>query len=87
MTVYQSLDLNFYLLNGPNFFLISPKLSSYLAGLIEGDGSIKVPSKPRSDKGKLIYPSVTIIFVEKDLPLAEFLTKKLNGTLNKASGG
>lgn len=58
----------------------------YIAGLIEGDGSIKVPSTLRSDKGKLIYPSVTITFVDKDLPLAEILAKKLEGTINKSSG-
>lgn len=55
--------------------------------LVEGDGSIKVPSNLRSDKGKLLYPSVTIVFVDKDLPLAKFLTNNLKGTLNKASGG
>ena len=58
----------------------------YIAGLIEGDGSIKVPSTLRSDKGRLIYPSVTIVFVDKDLPLAEILAKKLEGTLNKTAG-
>lgn len=58
----------------------------YIAGLIEGDGSIKVPSTLRSDKGRLIYSSVTIIFVDKDLPLAKFLVKRLDGTLNKSSG-
>ena len=58
----------------------------YIAGLIEGDGSIKVPSTLRSDKGRLIYPSVTIVFVDKDLPLAEILVKRLNGTLNKTTG-
>jgi hypothetical protein len=62
------------------------KLAAYIAGLVEGDGSIKIPSSIRSDKGKINYPSVTIIFVEKDLPLAKILTKILKGTLNKASG-
>lgn len=67
----------------PSVNTIAPE---YIAGLIEGDGSIKVPSTLRSDKGKLIYPSVTIVFVDKDLPLAEILTKKLEGTLNKTAG-
>ena len=58
----------------------------YLAGLIEGDGSIKVPETERSQKGTKVYPSITIIFVDKDLPLAELISKKLNATLNKASG-
>lgn len=57
-----------------------------MAGLIEGDGSIKVPKSERSEKGKKIYPSITIIFVDKDLPLAKINYKKLNATLNKASG-
>lgn len=38
------------------------EFSYYLAGLIEGDGSIKVPEKIRSDKGKKRYPSITVIF-------------------------
>lgn len=59
---------------------------SYLAGLIEGDGSIKVPETERSQKGKKLYPQITIIFVEKDLPLAELISKKLDATLNKGPG-
>ena len=35
----------------PSVNTIAPE---YIAGLIEGDGSIKVPSTLRSDKGKLI---------------------------------
>ena len=45
-------------------------LGSYLAGLIEGDGSIIVPKTIRNQKGKLLYPIVKITFVEKDNPLA-----------------
>jgi len=59
---------------------------SDLAGLIEGDGSIKVPETERSQKGKKLYPQITIIFVEKDLPLAELISKKLDATLNKGPG-
>lgn len=59
---------------------------SYLAGLIEGDGSIKVPETERSQKAKKLYPQITIIFVEKDLPLAELISKKLDATLNKGPG-
>jgi hypothetical protein len=54
--------------------------------LIEGDGSIKVPKTARSDKGKLLTPSVTIVFVAKDLPLANFIATILSGTVNKAKG-
>jgi hypothetical protein len=55
--------------------------------MIEGDGSIKVPASLRSTKGNLLYPSVTIVFVEKDLPLGTLLAEALKGTINKASGG
>jgi len=44
-------------------------LGHYLAGLIEGDGSIIVPKTVRNEKGKLLYPVVKITFVEKDAPL------------------
>lgn len=57
-----------------------------MAGLIEGDGSIKVPESERSEKGKKIYPSITIIFVDIDLPLAQIIAKILDATINKASG-
>ncbi len=56
-------------------FPSTAKLSAYIAGLVEGDGSIKIPSSLRSDKGKILYPSVTIVFVEKDLPLANFFVQ------------
>jgi hypothetical protein len=45
-------------------------LGYYLAGLIEGDGSIIVPKNHRNEKGKLLYPKVKITFVNKDSPLA-----------------
>ncbi len=44
-------------------------LGYYLAGLIEGDGSIIVPKTIRNQKGKLLYPKVKITFVDKDAPL------------------
>ena len=72
---------------------LTPKFNSncnnidyYLAGLIEGDGSIKIPKTVRSEKGKLLYPSVTIVFAAKDLPLAQYISKSLTGTVNKAKG-
>ena len=49
---------------------INPDFSSYLAGIIEGDGSIIVPKAERSLKGKLNYPSIQIAFDLRDLPLA-----------------
>lgn len=62
------------------------KLQNYIEALIEGDGSIKVPNDLRSKKGKLLYPSLTITFVVKDLELAKLIAQILKGTINKGSG-
>jgi hypothetical protein len=57
-------------------------LGYYLAGLIEGDGSIIVPKTHRNQKGKLLYPKVKITFVDKDAPLAIKIQEVLGaGTL------
>ena len=58
----------------------------YIAGLIEGDGSIKVPDQLRSEKGKLLTASVNIVFVYKDLQLEKVMAENLQGTINKAHG-
>lgn len=55
------------------------QLGSYLAGLIEGDGSIIVPKTIRNSKGKLLYPVVKITFVKKDAPLALKIQEVLQG--------
>jgi hypothetical protein len=58
--------------------------SYYLAGLIEGDGSIHVPKTERSLKGKINYPSITIVFHLKDLPLALIIQKTIGqGSLSR----
>ena len=63
---------------------LDPKFASYLAGLIEGDGSIVVPTSERSVKGKLNYPSVQIVFNLRDLPLALMIQKQLkHGSLSR----
>ena len=63
---------------------LNPKFASYLAGLIEGDGSIVVPTSERSVKGKLNYPSVQIVFNLRDLPLALMIQKQLkHGSLSR----
>src|SRR5690606_41960649 len=54
-------------------------LGGYLAGLIEGDGSIIVPKTIRNQKGKLLYPVVKITFVEKDRPLALKIKEVIGG--------
>jgi len=53
---------------------------------VEGDGSIKVPCVVRSAKGKLQYPSITIVFALKDLPLAQLLAKLLGGRVYQQTG-
>ena len=67
--------------------LSDSKFSSYLTGLIEGDGTIVVPKTERSIKGKINYPSVQIVFHLKDLPLALMIQKELkNGSLSRKKG-
>jgi len=39
------------------------QLGYYLAGLIEGDGSIIVPIKDKTDKGKSIHPIIRIVLI------------------------
>jgi len=61
--------------------------SAYLAGLIEGDGTIIVPKTLRSPKGKLNYPSIQIVFHLKDLPLALIIQKELGfGSISRKKG-
>jgi hypothetical protein len=61
------------------------KFSSYLSGLIEGDGSIITPKFERSSK--LNYPSIQICFHLKDLPLALLIQKNLGfGSLHRKKG-
>ena len=63
------------------------KFCSYLAGLIEGDGTIIVPKSERSPKGVLNYPSIQIVFHLKDLPLALLIQKNLgHGSLARKKG-
>jgi hypothetical protein len=61
--------------------------SHYLAGLIEGDGTIIVPKTERSVKGKINYPSLKICFHLKDLPLALLIQKNIgHGSINRKKG-
>jgi LAGLIDADG DNA endonuclease family protein len=63
------------------------QLSSYVAGLIEGDGTIHVPKTERSDKGNLNYPSIQIVFHLKDLPLALLIQKEIgHGSISRRKG-
>lgn len=66
-----------YTLNTTNI----SSFSSYLAGLIEGDGCIYVP------KSSVGAAKVVIIFNSKDLPLALLIQKELKcGNINKIKG-
>lgn len=61
--------------------------SKYFAGLFEGDGTIIVPKRERSDRGRLYYPSIELCFSAKDLPFALSVQKELGfGSLQKISG-
>lgn len=61
--------------------------SYYLAGLIEGDGTIDVPKQEISIKGKINYPSIQICFHLKDFPLAMQIQQTLGqGSLAKKKG-
>jgi len=63
------------------------KFSSYLTGLIEGDGSIITPKTERSVKGKINYPSIQIVFHLKDYSLASMVQKEIKiGTLTRKKG-
>ena len=78
------------LISCDNYFINRFKtiFGPYIAGLIEGGGSIFVPEYPnkRNDKGKLIYPSIQISFNVKDYPLIIILQKNLGGSINKKIG-
>jgi LAGLIDADG endonuclease/Cytochrome C and Quinol oxidase polypeptide I len=66
---------------------LNPSFCSYLAGLIEGDGTIIVPKVERSKKGRLNYPSIQIAFDIRDFPLAMVIQKELGcGSLSKTKG-
>lgn len=54
-------------------------LGSYLAGLIEGDGTIIVPINLVNEKGKKQYPFIKIVFHINDFQLAAHLQAKLGG--------
>ena len=63
------------------------EIRNYLAGLIEGDGTIYVPKDKYSVKGRKNYPSIQIAFNQKDVPLATQIVKVLGaGSIAKKKG-
>jgi LAGLIDADG DNA endonuclease family protein len=78
-------------MGGQESYTKNPNLNEnfyyYLTGLIEGDGTIIVPTTERSSKGKLIYPSIQISFDSRDFPLALVIQQKLGfGSISKTKG-
>ena len=60
------------------------KFAYYLAGLIEGDGTIHLPISSLRSKGSLNYPSIQIAFHFLDLPLALLIPKEIgDGSISK----
>ena len=85
--IYSNIILRYYTTNKSNNDMSNFLFSSYLTGLIEGDGTIIVPKVLRSSKGKLNYPSIQIIFQLKDLPLALLIQKELGfGSIMRKKG-
>lgn len=64
-------------------FCIKP---AYMAGLIEGDGSLIVPKALRDNSGKKRYPVIKIVFALKDQPLALYIASVFGGSVHKAGG-
>lgn len=59
----------------------------YFSGLFEGDGTITVPKRELSDKGRLYYPSLELCFSAHDFPLAMLVQQVLGcGSLSKIYG-
>ena len=52
------------------------KLGPYLAGLIEGDGTIIIPKTNKTLKGTNNYGYIQICFALKDLPLARYFLRR-----------
>lgn len=63
------------------------RLSHYLAGLIEADGTIITPKSEWSPKGRLFYPSIQIVFDSRDMSLGLMIQNTLgHGSLSKKKG-
>lgn len=56
----------------------------YMAGLIEGDGSLITPKSTNQKKKR--YPTIKIIFAMKDLPLAFYIQSIFGGSVQYPKG-
>jgi len=63
-----------------------PKLGPYLAGIIEGDGDISVPTKPRTPCGSINYGRISIAFAIADLELAKVIQSIVGGSIQFRRG-
>lgn len=63
------------------------QFSYYLAGFIEGDGTIIVPTSKTSLSGKSLHPIIKLVFTLNDLPFAQNLQNLIgHGNIYKGSG-
>jgi len=69
--------------------LLRTQIGPYLAGLIEGDGTIAVHDLNSSQAFKKYSPKIIVVFKKSDLPLAKFLQKisQCGQVLNKPERG
>ena len=78
---FSIINYNSYFLrkfsNSSNTSIPNNNFNYYLAGLIEGDGTIIVPKYQRDQKGRLTYTSIQIVFGLMDLPLALIVQKTI----------
>jgi len=59
------------------------QLGPYLAGLIEGDGTIYVPQWLRDDKGRIRYCFINVTFDIRDRSFALYLQSRLGGSIQE----
>lgn len=62
-------------------------LGSYLAGLIEGDGTIYSPTALRDATGRIQACRIKIVFEGRDYPYALFLQSQFGGSIRKLNNG
>ena len=71
-----------FLMGGEEQPLLNGQLGPYLAGLIESDGTIYVPSALRNKDNLLYYPTIKIYGHTHDTPFMELLQSTLGGSVN-----
>lgn len=83
----ESIRHSFSTINHDSSKSLNNNFSYYLAGLIEGDGTIIVPKTVKDQKGRNTYPSIQIVFGLYDLSLALMVQKTLkHGSISRKVG-